>query len=175
MDQTPPTPSQRPACLALPLGIAFAVVALDQGTKFLVCSNLRAWTSRIDVLPGFFSLVHVCNTGAAWGILRGQTLLLAVLSVLVAVGILSRFGHLAEGHAERIWALGLILGGIAGNLVDRIMWGHVIDFLSFYFRSFEWPAFNVADSAISCGVGLFVLSSLMRKQADEESGDRTTT
>ena len=126
----------------------------------------------MDILPGFFSIVHVRNTGAAWGILRGQTMLLAILSVGVGAGIVLRFRQLVEGHRERVWALGLVLGGIAGNLVDRVLWGSVIDFLSFYYRSFEWPAFNVADSAISCGVGLFVLSSLMRKQDDAEADTR---
>lgn len=158
--------------LVLPLSLALVVVVLDQLTKYMVCQGLNTWTSRIDILPGLFSIVHVRNTGAAWGILRDQTMLLAILSVGVGVGIVLRFRQLVEGHRERVWALGLVLGGIAGNLIDRVLWGSVIDFLSFYYRSFEWPAFNVADSAISCGVGLFVLSSLMRKQEDAEPDAR---
>lgn len=174
-DQRTSLPSPpRTVSAVLPLGISLGVVLLDQATKYLVCKDLTVWTSRIDVLPGVFSIVHVRNTGAAWGILRGQAVLLAVLSIGVGAAIVLRFRQLVEGHRERVWALGLVLGGIAGNLVDRVLWGSVIDFLSFYYRSFEWPAFNVADSAISCGVGLFVVSSLMRRQDDAETGAAQT-
>ena len=116
----------------------------------------------VVVIPGFFNLTQVHNTGAAWGILRthGSWLMLLALGALVFLCFIRRhFTHV--GMVPRI-ALGLLLGGIAGNLTDRVVHGHVIDFLSFYIGSYPWPAFNVADSAICVGVGIYFLDSFRR-------------
>jgi signal peptidase II len=102
------------------------------------------------------------NTGAAWGMLPNQTGLLAVFSLVVATILLWRFDYLVETWAERAIALALVLSGIVGNLIDRVFRGEVVDFILLFYRSFHWPAFNVADSAITCGVAVFVISSFIR-------------
>jgi signal peptidase II len=111
------------------------------------------------VIAGFFSLVHWHNTGAAWGIFQHNNLLLTVVS-LVTVLVLWWFRHSfpVERPGSRL-ALGLIAGGIIGNLIDRIRLGSVIDFLDFSIGPHHWPAFNVADSAICIGVGLYIILS----------------
>ena len=144
-----------------PLALAILFLAIDQFSKYWIDSRweIGRWQT---VIPHFFDLVHLRNTGAAWGMFRGQTVLLAVLSLLVMAGLWWKFDALVEGWRERGIAMGLVLGGIVGNLIDRLARGSVVDFLLFYYRSFQWPAFNVADTCICCGVGLFILSSLFR-------------
>jgi len=138
--------------------IAATIAALDQFSKWLVVRFIRPEESRV-VVAGFFSLVDWRNTGAAWGLLRDYNLVLTVVSVLTVVALYF-FRHSFQLHrpGPRI-ALGLIAGGILGNLIDRVRVGHVIDFLLFYIGSYHWPAFNVADSAICVGVGLYIILS----------------
>lgn len=137
---------------------AGAICLLDQATKWYVVANWEIGT-HIAVVPGFFSLVHWRNTGAAWGILHQQTGLLSMLSLLVLVLAVVFSRQIIEGHWERAVALALIEGGIVGNLIDRLARSSVVDFLAFGIGSYQWPAFNVADSAISCGVMVYVFSS----------------
>jgi signal peptidase II len=144
--------------------IAATIAALDQFTKWLVVRFIRPDESRV-VIPGFFDLVNWPNTGAAWGILRDYNLVLTIVSVLTVLA-LCLFRHSFQLHrwGPRI-ALGLITGGILGNLVDRVRVGHVIDFLSFHIGRYHWPAFNVADSAICVGVGLYIILSWRQDRA----------
>lgn len=144
---------------AFVLGIA--VLALDQASKWLVHSRLYTGQS-VEVIPGFFNLTLVYNPGAAWGILRDQGFWLALLAFAALIFLCTvrrHFTHL--GGTPRI-ALGLLLGGIAGNLIDRLWHGQVVDFLSFHLGKFSWPAFNVADSSICIGVGVYLIDSLKR-------------
>ena len=143
----------------LPLATAFAVVVGDQVTKYLIVANWKLG-ERTVVFPGFFNIVHFRNSGAAWGMFSGQALFLALFSIAALVFIFARFQALIEGSRARAFALALITGGIVGNLIDRLHLGEVIDFLFFFYRSFRWPAFNIADSAITVGVTLFVITSL---------------
>lgn len=146
------------------LGLAAAVFALDQLTKCAIAAALPFNTygapGHVEIVPGFFNLVHVGNTGAAWSVLSGQTSLLALLAV-VALGAIFWFRrHLGlERRAVQI-AFGLLCGGILGNLLDRVVHGHVVDFLDFHFGSYIYPTFNVADSGIVAGVALYALLSL---------------
>ncbi len=154
------TPNPRIALVGL------AVVALDQATKFAVRDFLGEQPNRREevVINGFFRLVHWGNTGAAWSLFHNNNELLTIVSlVALLVLFLSRRhfdAHLPLGQLS----LGLIFGGIIGNLMDRINVGHVTDFLYFYVNrrnggELGFPAFNVADSAICVGVGLlFILS-----------------
>ena len=143
--------------------IALLVIALDQLTKWVV-SNSIAYLDEIEVIPGFFRLVHWGNTGAAWSMFRGNNEILALVAI-IALLILFFTRHHFEVHTlgGQI-SLGLIFGGIIGNLIDRVARDHVIDFLYFYVKTRTreeagFPAFNVADTAICIGVGLlFVLS-----------------
>lgn len=146
-----------------PLVIALSIVVLDHITKYLVVSRLSEG-SRITIIRDFFDLVHYRNPGAAWGILAAQTPLLSIVSILVIIVVVVAFPKITERVPERCLALGLVIGGIVGNLIDRVLWGEVIDFLDFYLASYHWPAFNVADSAISCGVCLFIFSSFFQHE-----------
>lgn len=165
----PPEPSWILCFWRLPICLATAVFVLDQATKWLV---LRAWPGespypQVELIPGFFSLVHYRNQGAAWGILSDHTSLLALVSLLVLVGMVWFFRHLTEDVPERAVALGIVLGGVAGNFWDRVFRREVVDFLLFYWRDWQtrsFPAFNVADTAITCGLAVFVLSSLVRRE-----------
>ena len=151
------TSNWRIACLAL------VVFVLDQVTKLFVLRFLGYGDDR-DIIPGFFKFVHWHNTGAAWSMFRGNNAVLAVVA-LVALVILFLTRHHFDVHSVGGQvSLGLIFGGILGNLTDRIARDHVIDFLYFYLvrrdgQEAGFPAFNVADSAICIGVGLlFILS-----------------
>ncbi len=143
--------------------VALAVLALDQFTKWIVVKNLFYGEERI-VLDGFFRFVHWGNTGAAWSLFSDRNHILALVSA-AALAVLYFSRHHFDAHtlAGQV-ALGLLFGGITGNLVDRLHVDHVIDFLRFYINrrgggEIGFPAFNVADSAICTGVGLlFILA-----------------
>jgi signal peptidase II len=137
--------------------VAGAVVALDQATKWLVRLAFAREGEAQALIPGFFNLCYVRNAGAAWGILSGWQSFLIVFSLGAMVLLVWR-RHLLLGNLPWRWlVLGLLLGGISGNLIDRIWLGCVVDFLDFYWGTAHFPAFNVADSSICIGVGLFLL------------------
>lgn len=138
--------------------LTIGIVLLDQITKYLVTLRFQLSESLV-LVPGFFSLTYVRNIGAAWGMLGGWNGVLVALSAVVLVLlILFRRSFLTDSLIHRL-SLGLMLGGIAGNLFDRIRFQYVVDFLDFYWRNHHFPAFNVADSAICIGVGLYMISS----------------
>ena len=148
--------------------LAVSVAALDQATKAVALARL-AGHRPIEVVPDFFSLTLVVNTGAAWGLFRDKGHWLTILAIVALVVLIAARRHFTvTGPLPRI-ALGLLCGGILGNLTDRVARGHVVDFLSFHYRSFEWPAFNVADSAICVGVGLYLLESFLQKTPEAPS------
>ncbi len=156
-----PAPEQRL------LAVAASVYVADQLSKLAVLRLLGPWDER-EVIEGFFKLVHWGNTGAAWSLFTGNNGLLAVISLLaLAVLWLTRERFTLQTLTGQV-ALGLVLGGILGNLTDRLRVGHVIDFLRFYLErrgdgaEVGFPAFNLADSAICLGVGLLILQSFRR-------------
>ena len=136
--------------------IALLIALFDQLTKLMV---LR-WVDPdwpVPVVAGCFRLVNWGNTGAAWGLFQNSNLILASISfITLVVIVLGRRSFQLQRLGNQI-ALGLIAGGIAGNVVDRISYGHVVDFLDFAIRGCHWPAFNVADSAICVGVGTYLV------------------
>ncbi|MGQ9663119.1 MAG: signal peptidase II [Kiritimatiellia bacterium] len=155
----------------LVLVLAFGVAFVDQLTKYLIWRNMLVGEAR-TVIPGLFSLRFVQNTGAAWGMFAGFSSWLVFLSVLMLVLILVfRKAFLADTVIHRI-ALGLMIAGIVGNLMDRIRFGYVVDFLDFYLGQHHFPAFNVADSAICVGVGLYLYSRQARNAS--HGGTRTS-
>ena len=140
-----------------PMAVAGAVIVLDQATKWLVRHNFPFEGSGCEVLPGLFSLCYVRNAGAAWGVLSGRQTFLILFS-LAAMALLVWRRHTLLGELPCRWlVLGLLMGGITGNLIDRIWLRYVVDFMDFYYGSSHFPAFNVADSSICVGVGLFLL------------------
>ena len=147
------------------LWLSSLIVILDQVTKIWV-SNVLELYQTINVLP-FFNLRLLHNPGAAWSILATaggwQRWFLSILAILVS-GMIMFWLHNLE--RQRYWfacALALILGGAVGNVIDRIMYGYVVDFIDIYYQGWHWPAFNIADSAISIGA-VMVLISLLRNE-----------
>lgn len=146
--------------------LALAVTVLDQATKLQVQKHLKLFTA-VEVVPGFFNLVHTVNRGAAFGFLNTQDtdwqvyffIAAAALAVVIIANLLSKAEN--EGRLF-VCALGLILGGAIGNLIDRLRLGEVIDFLDFAIGSYHWPAFNVADIAITCGSLALIVSFYAR-------------
>ena len=145
------------------LWLALGIIVLDQLTKFVVLKYLGIYEERV-ILRGFFRFVHWHNTGAAWSMFSGNNGLLAVIAIVAVVALFLARHHFDAHRLGGQISLGLIFGGIIGNLIDRLRVGHVVDFLYFYVIRRDgseagFPAFNVADSAICVGVGLlFILS-----------------
>ena len=147
-----------------PLLVALLVILFDQATKEWVRGAFSLHES-VPVVPGFFHLTYIRNTGAAWGMFSGQNLALALLAFAMLVAlVLFRRKILPPGRLHRI-ALGLLCGGIVGNLFDRLRLDYVVDFLDFFHRGWHFPAFNVADSAICVGVAIYVLGTLLAPRA----------
>jgi signal peptidase II len=147
--------------------IAGVVVLVDQITKFIILKTLPLYYS-ITVIPDFFDLTHIHNTGGAFGFLSGNTSNIQRLAFLLAssaaIGLIFYF-YKKTPHTHRflLSGLALILGGAIGNLIDRIRLGRVVDFLDFYVGNLHWPAFNVADSAVSVGMIIFLFHLLFKK------------
>ncbi|OLN31104.1 Lipoprotein signal peptidase [Desulfovibrio sp. DV] len=152
--------------LALP--VAAAIILLDQVTKLWIQDHLVLYTTR-TVIPGFFNIVHVLNRGAAFGFLnrsdiQWQTYFFFAATALAVLIIMHLLRMARDDDKLLIIGLGLILGGAIGNLIDRIKTGEVVDFLDFYWKSYHWPAFNVADIAIFLGsLGLLVAFYRLRR------------
>lgn len=155
------------------------VVIFDQATKFLIQRYLP-YMRELVVIDGFFKLVHWGNTGAAWSLFREHNELLAIVSVLALVILFMGRRHFDSGTALGQIALGLLFGGIVGNLIDRLHEDrrHVIDFIRFYVNQrnggeIGFPAFNVADSAICIGVALLFLLSWRNGRAKHPAAEDT--
>ena len=152
----------RPGRMALWLGLVASLVGLDQASKQLAEGLLAPYTPQA-VVPGFFNLTLAYNPGAAFSFLAGaggwQRWFFLALALGVG-GVLLRWLLLRPAR-EILWplAFALILGGAIGNAVDRALHGHVIDFIQLYYRDWYWPAFNLADSAITVGAVLYVWMS----------------
>ena len=152
-----------------------AIVCVDQVTKALVQQSMALHESR-PLVEGFLSLTHVRNRGAAFGLLSDadlpyQAAIFSIVSVAALVAIAVYALRLPPKSTLPRAGLTLILAGAIGNLIDRALLGYVIDFVDVYWRSHHWPAFNVADSAISVGVALLLLDSLSPQQAKAELRD----
>ena len=148
----------------LEIGLALAVVAADQATKALVRRELPLYEAH-EIIPGLVALVHGRNRGMAFGLfsaggLPAQAAVLAVLSAGVLILVLFHWRRLADGPVLLRTALSLVAGGAVGNLVDRVRLGYVTDFVHVYWRTHQWPDFNVADSAISIGIVLLLVDAL---------------
>ncbi len=146
------------------LFVSLAVLVIDQWTKWLVEVHLPDHAAQ-SVVPGFLTLTHVRNTGVAFGLFAAQgmsggswLLTLLGLAALTAVGVY--FWFTPSRDRILLVALALVVGGAVGNLLDRVLAGAVTDFIDVYLGSHHWPAFNIADSAISIGIALMAVDSL---------------
>jgi len=158
--------------------VCLSLLLLDQWTKHLVLQKLPLHHSA-EVIPGFFNLTHVRNTGGAFGIFGGKGdigLAFFVAVSLIAVGtIIFLLIKLKEHEKTLILSFSLVLSGAIGNLIDRLRHGEVVDFLDFYVLSFHWPAFNIADSAICIGIGLMALELLTHDLRQRRKHQITST
>lgn len=139
--------------------IAFVIVILDQVTKLYVDANFRLHET-VPVVRGFFHLTYVRNKGAAFGILADNAVrvpFFITVSIVAMLGILWYIKRIRKDQKLALFSLSLIFSGAFGNLIDRIRLGEVIDFLDVFWRHYHWPAFNVADSAITVGVTLLFI------------------
>ena len=157
------------------LGWLAVILVVDQMTKFIVDQTMPLHHS-IPVIENLFSLTYIRNTGAAFGILAGSAtavrLPFLVLFSLLAIGfIVIMLRRLPDKEKGLITALAFILGGAIGNLIDRVAYGEVIDFLDVYWSKFHWPAFNLADSFITAGVLITVYYLIRAKGADPFARD----
>lgn len=150
--------------------VSLAVIVVDQITKWIIRTELPLY-SRINVLP-FFDITHLRNTGAAFGMLRGlpESLrfpLFAIVLIVALFAVVIFLKKVAENDRVVVVSLGLILGGAIGNSIDRFRFGYVTDFLGFHWfgnLQYQWPPFNVADSAITIGVILILFDTLFLKK-----------
>ncbi len=159
--------------------LALVIFGLDQFTKWLVLRTLEPGDEHI-IIPGFFKFVHWDNTGAAWSLFSGNNAALALVGLLAIVALYLTRHHFDSHTRVGQIAFGLIFGGIAGNLFDRLVRHEVVDFIRFYmfqrpadaigyYHEIGFPAFNVADSAICTGVGLIFLITWRNEHAPRES------
>src|SRR5438309_12027604 len=153
--------------MKLILFVSLPLYALDQLTKNLVLRYISAYEARI-IVPDFFSLVNVTNTGAAFGSFKGNNVFFILISIIALVVVTILLVRPRLRDALRDLSLALLLTGILGNLTDRLLYGHVIDFLLFNLHvryADPWPAFNVADSCISIAVVLFIIHSFWKQNS----------
>jgi signal peptidase II len=150
--------------------LAMIVVLLDRWTKRLVAAHIAMY-SHIQIIPGFFRITHTENTGAAFSLFADspshwKTALLIGFSVIAMIVVIGLLWKQQRGMTLTGIALSLILGGAVGNLWDRVASGRVVDFLLFYVKQYQWPVFNLADSAIVVGALLLVIEILFSRPKD---------
>ncbi|KGO35631.1 peptidase A8 [Desulfobulbus sp. Tol-SR] len=155
--------------------VVLLAVVLDQVTKLWILRSFELYESR-EIIPGLFNLVYVTNPGAAFSFLADvdspwrHSFFLGI-GLFASIGLTLYYYKLRAAHRAYAVALGLIVGGALGNLIDRLRFGSVVDFLDFHLAGHHWPAFNVADSAICVGAVLFLITSFI----EEKKTTRTNT
>lgn len=147
--------------------ISGLVAILDQITKVIILKNISLHHS-VTVIPRFFNITHIHNPGGAFGFMASQNssvrnLLFLFLSSLAVCFVFYFYKNTPRTHPLLATGIALIFGGAIGNLIDRIRFGKVVDFLDFYIGTYHWPAFNVADSAITVGIIIFIFHILFKK------------
>jgi signal peptidase II len=150
--------------------VVLLVLVLDQVSKALILTMVPVMDS-IPVIPGFFNIVHVRNPGGAFGFMANQgpvvrSALFLLLSGVASAVIVWMYFRTPPSHRLLRTALSLIFGGAVGNIVDRIRFGEVVDFLDLYVGRYHWPAFNVADSAITIGMTILIYSVLFTRMPE---------
>ncbi len=140
---------------------ALLILVFDQWSKVLIRANF-ALGENLQIISGFFNATYIRNSGAVWGILQNSSQYLTFFSIAVMILISLFIQKITERRIQNEIAIGLILGGIAGNMIDRIKYGAVTDFLDFYVSLYHWPAFNIADAAICVGTFMYIVFAIIR-------------
>ena len=162
---------------AIFLSVSFAILALDQATKLMIHTSFYLGEKKV-IIPNFFNLTYVKNTGGVFGLFASspstiRQLLFLILPVLAFVLITSIVHKLPDKERLQLFSFSFIFGGALGNYVDRIHFGYVVDFLDFYIKDYVWPTFNVGDMAIVIGVfsamALIYITEHKAKKAEPES------
>lgn len=156
--------------------IAVIVVLLDRWSKHLVATHIRLY-SHIQVIPGFFRITHTENSGAAFSLFADspapwKTWMLIAFSAVALIVVITLLWKNNHQHIVTGIGLSLIMGGALGNLWDRLARGRVVDFLLVYVKQYQWPVFNLADSAIVIGAGLLVIEILFARSHPQEGSAR---
>ena len=151
----------------LTIVISLSVIILDQCTKYLIIKSFALHQS-LDLIEHYLTIVHIRNKGIAFGLLAEQgggtrTIFLIITSLLAIAFIFYLLSSLKDRQTYATVTLALILGGAIGNLIDRIRWGEVVDFIYVHWYQYYWPAFNCADSAISIGLVLLIIGIFTKK------------
>ena len=151
--------------------ITAIILIIDQIIKIIIRSNLNEY-QEIKIIKNFFSITLLKNTGAAFSILKNSTLLLIIISVLFIL-LISKYIKKEEKNLTKldVYSYGIILGGIFGNLLDRIIHKGVIDYLSFRFFSYYFPVFNFADICITVGIALLIISTIVNEKKKDKEGN----
>jgi signal peptidase II len=170
-EELSPSPAGRFGGYGLFLAVVAVVVVLDLLTKEWILRSLPLYSQK-EILPGFFNLVHVRNPGVAFSFFAGgnnpwRSRILAGLAVAALGMIFFLYRQCSAAEWEKRLALSLIAGGALGNLGDRLRFGEVVDFLDFYVGPYHWPAFNVADMAVTAGAGLLLYTMLRQRPSAE--------
>ncbi|MEI3606707.1 signal peptidase II [Pseudogracilibacillus sp. SE30717A] len=147
--------------------LALLVIIFDQWTKWLIDKKMEIYES-IPIINNFFYITSHRNTGAAWGILKGQMIFFYIITVVVVIGIIYYMQTHAKENKLLAISLSLILGGAIGNFIDRLFRKEVVDFLDFIIINYDFPIFNVADSALSVGVILVLLVTFLDERKAKE-------
>ncbi|MFC3882649.1 signal peptidase II [Bacillus songklensis] len=147
--------------------IAVLIIALDQITKWMVVKQMELGES-IEIIPNFLYITSHRNRGAAWGILQGKMWFFYIITILVIVALVIYIQRLKKEERWLGIALGLMLGGAVGNFIDRVWRKEVVDFINTYIFTYDFPIFNVADSALVIGVGLIFVLILFEGKTKKE-------
>lgn len=155
--------------------IVLLTIALDQLTKLWILRTFDLYEVK-EIVPGVFNLVYVTNSGAAFSMLAGvdspwRHYFFLGIGIAAGIGLTIAYYRYRSSHRGYGIALALIAGGALGNLIDRLRYGSVVDFLDFYLGTYHWPAFNVADSAICVGAALFLLVNILEERKNKGSAE----
>ena len=142
--------------------ITIICIFIDFISKLLITSNLEVGES-ITIIPNFFSISYIRNTGAAWGILSNDTLILAMVSMIFLIFAIKYINDLKTISKLSIFSYGMLIGGIIGNLIDRLFRNYVVDFFSFNIFGYNFPVFNIADCFIVISIALIVIETLLKE------------
>ena len=140
--------------------IALFIIGIDQLTKWIIVSTMELG-ERITVIENFFYITSHRNSGAAWGILQGQMLFFYIVTVVVVIGIIYYMQKFAKNDTLLAIGLSFVIGGAIGNFIDRLFHQEVVDFADFYIFNYNFPIFNVADSALTIGVIIVIIATIM--------------